>query len=443
MSLLSKYRGVEALLFKGFLTTKVSFEGLVLVLKSLNIQELDLIADQCPLRSDPSYSKEFESLMLAYAIYMIDGQNVLRQRPDSIHSMRDYLKSAPERVRTELLHELLTLQQTQDVELQRLEAYSYEPTSRHIWASMKGHVPNDTRLTGISGTDKLGLNSHQKAWYFLNQAEDERLALESDWSVAKFVASAYNSKGVKKFDDKDKARLKRLHEERERIRQGIEASPAVLAKRGPRSVEDLHAQLQADLTGKKDLHDMIVSDFETSLAEMRRKRAERAEHERQEALRRAEEDRDTKSDEDLIREIEEGGGFLQVLSKEQLESQRRDADRRREAYIQRVQDQRQQHIRQYQKDREEIARRTAQRMSPEDIQSSLHVPKQGPPTSLDIPTDSSGPLPTRISSSPQEGGELSSVGPSRRLTRKYGEESTRVIVIEPEDEDMFFGGTDL
>lgn len=305
-----KYQGVEQLIYRGFLTTKISTSDVHIVLKSINPKELQTVQEKTPLKTHPEYGICFESIILSYAIYMIDGENVLNKRPDSLDDMAGIIRDLPTSLKTELMGELLVLQKAQDTELKRLEAYSYEPESRYIWNSYRGRLINDPALTGISGTDILGLNSHQMAWIYLNIEEDNRERSEELWGYTKFIASATNPKGVKKIDQQDRGRLKQLQEERDRIRLGLEYHQGV-QRIERRSVEDLRAQLQADLEGKQDLHDQIVSSYETSIQERRRQR-QMLEEEKMKQIKEMKKDLD----------LSDGDGYYKVYSTEQIKEMR-------------------------------------------------------------------------------------------------------------------------
>lgn len=374
-----RFRGVSDLIYRGFLTTKAQVGDVHIVLKSLNHRELASIQDRCPLQGHSSYFEIFEALFLSYAIYIMDGENLLIGRPQNIEEMLPAMREVPQNIRLGLLRELLILQRAQDTALLNLEAYSYTGESRHNWGAYRGQIICDSRLTGVAGTDTLGLNTHQTAWVYLNQQEDIRLEAEQQWAFVKFVASASNPKGVKKIDSQDKARQKKLREDRDRVIQGnLYKGPHRIE---PKTVDDLHRQLRADLEGTKDLHDRIIEAYETSIAERRRQR----QLEQEEKLRDIRAERERELAELSPEELAGGAGFVTLLSKDQLSKHREEQTAARRRFVNEMTDRRQQ-IHEQQREDRYVARDRVNKLIEEE------KAKEGPPPSLTIPTGEHGPM---------------------------------------------------
>jgi len=314
-----RHADVEDLVFRGFLSTKIELGGLCVVLKSLNSRELAAVRERTPLQSNTKYEETFEALILAYAVYLIDGESALLDRPHNIAELVKEMREVPQNLRAEIMSEVLVLQKAQDVALRNIERFSYETSSRAVWRSYKRQNLNDPMLTGIAGTNTLGLNSHQVAWTYLNVEEDEREAAEASWGLAKFVASASNPKGVKKIESKDKSRLEKLFEERERIRLGQDFVGSGPRRIERRSVDELRAQLEADISGKQDLHDQILSHYENSLKERRQARAAEAQENLERSQNLIREQKEQLSDEELAKQLDESG-FVTVYSPEQVKA---------------------------------------------------------------------------------------------------------------------------
>jgi hypothetical protein len=132
----------------------------------------------------------------------------------------------------------------------------------------------DPSLTGVAGTQLLGLNTYQKFWMATNSYEDLRIQREIDWDYAKFIGSCSNPKGVQKVDNSDKARRKAEEEERELIRRGgIRDGDTI--RIAANSVDDLMHQMEQTMKGEKDWHDNTIDDHEKKLREdYARKKAE-------------------------------------------------------------------------------------------------------------------------------------------------------------------------
>ena len=345
----TKYRAIEDLIYKGFLITKMQFGDTMFALKSMNIKEMTSVHDRCPLRGHKSYLEIFELLVLSYSIYLIDQENVLSNRTSNIEMLTQEMKQIPVNIRGELLEQILLLQKTQDIELVRLEAYSYEYSSRSLWASYRTKTLNDPMLTGIDGTQYLGMNSHQNAWIFLNQEEDDRLQELMMYNNAKFVASASNSKQVKKIDDQDRARLKNLYEERDRIKGNISRDGASYIHRN--SIKDLSVQLDADITGKKDTHDKIVEEYEASIRKRRQDRIDRAHAEVVE--------KPVLSDDEILQSLLNGDGYTQIMTVKQIEGMKNKQIEEKKQFAQSIKDMKENQAKTYQEDKAEAAKAAA------------------------------------------------------------------------------------
>lgn len=377
-----KYREVQDLVFRGFLTTKVQIGDETLVIKSLNHHELAQVSLRCPVRSHPDYEKLFEHYLVVYALFLVGGENVLPLRQTNISELLAEVSEIPDNIRHDILREVLYLQKAQDVTIKQLEAYSFEPESRHQWPSYRGSRINDVALTGVEGTDRLGINTHQIAWVYLNEEEDDRLKAEDQWGFAKFIASATNPKGVKKIDDRDKARLKRLDEDRDRIKKGEQYQGKVRVE--ARSVDELRKQLIADIDGKKDLHDRIMEEYETSIAKRRQERRDRMERELETRRQQREDEYVNLTDEELA----SSSGYVTVLTPDQLQKYKENKAKERFELVEKLQQAR---IKQAEASKEDkrTAHENITRLVEKEDPSMF---SKGPPKSLTLPTDEHGPV---------------------------------------------------
>ena len=368
-----RYSDVEDLIFRGFLSTKTQIGELCLVVKSLNNRELKAIQERTPLKSHPKYDEIFEGLILTYSLYLLDGENVLESRPSNLVSLLSEMKDVPSNIRSLLMGQILLLQKSQDIALKDLEAFSYGQSSRSLWKSYIGRNLNDPMLTGISGTGTLGLNSHQIAWTYLNTEEDTRLQEETLWGFSKFIASATNPKGVKKLEEKDQERLKRLHEDREKVVLNQSVEGPVTQDR--RSVKDLTRQLEDDIAGKQDMHDLIISQYETSIRDRQLKRAELNRLRLEKAREDAKQQFEDLSDEELAEKIRKEG-FFKIISEEQIKNIQHEQSQQTLKHSQDVFKNKHAIAEQYAKDQSEIAIQ---------LQKTAQESRQGAPESIDIP----------------------------------------------------------
>jgi hypothetical protein len=107
----------------------------------------------------------------------------------------------------------------------------------------------------------------------MNYYEDLKDTAEREWENAKFVASSMAGKGMSRVHSQDKRRREKEREERldrrDRILRfallgesmdtdGNKGAPIQVA----RTVEELATQLERDLKGEKDWHDLVVEAHE-------------------------------------------------------------------------------------------------------------------------------------------------------------------------------------
>jgi hypothetical protein len=159
------------------------------------------------------------------------------------------------------------------------ESYALELYSRYRWAQFNGLDLCSSSVTGIPGSERLGLNWAQLTWRALNYYEDMHEASEREWENAKFVGSCMvGSKGISKVNQQDGDRRQKEKEDKfarkDKILREVlfgekqdekmkQLHGAVLT--GAHSVEELASQLEKDLRGEKDWHDRIIEQHETRI----------------------------------------------------------------------------------------------------------------------------------------------------------------------------------
>ena len=260
---LQRYVDLESLLYRGFLSTFCAVGSTRITLKSININEMDRIKYHVGSKEVNPYL--YQLYFLAYSIFMIDDVNILPHRNDYFSTLIRGLRQVPLNVLSRLL---LVLSDLNGKALQAgtlIEAYCYEDTSRQHWVSLKGFRITDSVVTGIEGTQNLGLNSCQRLWMQLNNFEDLKVQREIDWDYAKFIGSCTNPKGVRQIDQNDKTRRQSEQDERELIRLGGVREDGDVIKFQAQSVEELLGELERSLKGEKDWHDDIVDDTEQKM----------------------------------------------------------------------------------------------------------------------------------------------------------------------------------
>lgn len=287
------YRDVEPLLYRGFLTLPAEINGVPFVFKSLNHHEFDL------LRFFGSFERptpEFWGMFLAYGVFVVGGVNVLPERERWTSKLADLFNGLPSDAMTRMIAYLSEVNRRASVATHLTEAYAMEVTSRYRWVQLKGLDPTSVAVTGIDGTQRLGLNIAQQVWRAVNSIEDLNEANERDWENTKFMGSCFAGKGMQKVYNQDARRRRQEREDRmtrkdkilrqwvlgEDIQDGVVTGPGYVMS-VPRTVEELTTQLEKDIRGEKDWHDHVVEEHEARIRARHAEQRQQLEHARLES----------------------------------------------------------------------------------------------------------------------------------------------------------------
>lgn len=269
------YRDVEPLLFKGFLTVSAEINGVYFVFKSLNQHEFELLRLSGGVRATGELSEKFWDLFLAYGVFMIDGQNILPERERFLPKIAETFAAFPRDAKQRVIRHMSEVNRRATNAVTLTEAYFTESYSRFRWGQLKGLDLTATAVTGVFGTERLGMNWAQLVWRALNYYEDRNDQIEREWENAKFVGSTMAGKGISKIYHQDNERRRKDKEERvarkDRLLRHVvlgesmddraqQLNGAVMIS--ARSVDELAEQLEKDLKGEKDWHDQIVEEHE-------------------------------------------------------------------------------------------------------------------------------------------------------------------------------------
>jgi hypothetical protein len=267
------YKDVEPILFRGFLTTAATVNGVTFVFKSLNHHEFEWLSLSHDLGTHSSTSiQRYYSMFLAYGVAMVDGVNVLKARDEKLADLADFFGSLPKGPQQRAIRQMSEINRRANRAVVLVEPYVMENRSRMRWVQVKGLDLSATAITGFEGSQTLGLNWGQLTWRALNHLEDQRENAEREWENAKFVASAMAGKGMQKIYSADKRRRQEARteqvERREKVlRYALLNEPIEDQKQQgnvivARSVAELTAQLERDLKGEKDWHDRVIEEHE-------------------------------------------------------------------------------------------------------------------------------------------------------------------------------------
>jgi hypothetical protein len=270
------YRDVESLLYRGFIHIAADINGVPFVLKSLNQHEYDLLQMVSgPRKTTRDTWKRHYSIFLAYGVFMIDGINILSDRDHWIQAIADRFDKLSIPARNKLVWNLSEINRRASAAVLLTEAYAMEMNSRFRWAQIKGLDLASPSLTGIRGTEYLGLNWAQLTWRALNTFDDTKDNIEREWENAKFIGACFAGKGLNKVYSHDNRRRREEADLRRSrkdhiLRHVILGAPlddgvdrqgdhVVIAAK---TVDQLADQLTKSLKGERDWHDEVVSAIE-------------------------------------------------------------------------------------------------------------------------------------------------------------------------------------
>jgi hypothetical protein len=284
------YRDVVPLLFRGFLTVSAEINEVPFVFKSLNQHEFEMVRFLGGFQSGIEATSKFWDLFLAYGVFIIDGHNILIDRESSIHKISESFRDFPSSAKQKIIRHLSELNRKASNATLLTEAYAMETYSRFRWAQLQNLDLCQPSVTGVPGTEKLGLNWAQLTWRSLNYYEDQMVVNEREWENAKFVGACFAGKGIQKIYNQDTDRRRKTQEERitrkdrllRHVFEGVSLEDESVTQGGSlvkiaRSVEELADQLEKSLRGEKDFHDRAVEEFERRAKEQRQSRHQQLE----------------------------------------------------------------------------------------------------------------------------------------------------------------------
>jgi hypothetical protein len=267
------YKDVEPILFRGFLTTAATINGVTFVFKSLNHHEFEWLALSHDRGTHDAKSiQRYYSMFLAYGVALVDGVNVLKARDEKLAELADFFGTLPKSLQQRAVRYMSEINRRANRAVILVEPYVMENRSRMRWVQVKGLDLSTTAVTGFEGTQTLGLNWGQLTWRALNNLEDLRENAEREWENTKFVASAMAGKGMQRIYNADKRRRQDARteqvERREKIlryvllNEPLEEQKAQGNVMVARTVAELTDQLEKDLKGEKDWHDRVIENHE-------------------------------------------------------------------------------------------------------------------------------------------------------------------------------------
>lgn len=264
------YHDVEKLINPGFLTANVVVEGVRLSFRTLFHGDHFLMNGRC----DGS-NRDWLLWSVAHSTWMVDGQVILGDANSPLE-LYDFYGGLHKSALHKLVHLQYSLNRKLNSSVDTIRIYNEEDVSRYVW-KQQGKVPvNSPLATGIPGTELLGMNPVQKMWVMYNDSQDKRDIDRGMWDNSKFLASAFNQKGMKAVEQRSKTR----DETDEKLKQdrfdeffygkvGLAEDGKSKTARSIKSIPDLVNEYKDWVEGNLDHHDLVVEKYKESLVSER------------------------------------------------------------------------------------------------------------------------------------------------------------------------------
>lgn len=283
------YRLTVELITRGFLVVPAEIGDVPFVFKSLNHHEFERVRLLSGFFPDSSVvPPRFWDLFLAYMVLFVDGENILTDRSRWVPRLADTFRDLPTKAKLALVRQLSEINRKAAQASLLVESYATETYSRWRWAQVHGLDLSSPALTGIEGTEKIGLSYAQLAWRAINHFEDMRHRQDSEWENAKFIGGCFAGKGIQKVYNQDRDRLEKERQAKwnrkdQLLRHVVYGDPLEADKKygGAQvvivasTVEELAEQVEKSLRGEKDWHDEVVHEYESGIRRGVQERQER------------------------------------------------------------------------------------------------------------------------------------------------------------------------
>jgi len=280
------YNILADLIFKGFLTSELIISEKSLILKTINEKEFDFIKIYAGNSKNEGYQTRFNIYLLIFSLFLIDNKIVFSNREENLTELYNFFSSIPEILFRHVMMKLNEIRAVSYDVLKYLEGFTYTNFSRSAWRSLRGNLPSCTEFTGIPGTADLGMNVHQESWILINRSLDFEEEYDKDFSLAILISSASNPKGSRHIRSQHDSVVKGAEDRRQKLaREGFidvkKWSPEGWAAPVD-TVEELVAELDRQMTGQKDKHDIFMENYLKRI----REEAERKTREAEERIKR-------------------------------------------------------------------------------------------------------------------------------------------------------------
>lgn len=261
------------------------------VLRTLSSQEEAEVRIRADMSSRPSIRYAWT---MAYSTMSLCGVDCLRVRDESVlQDLFSHYMAMPSALFSRLYEAALDLTIRQDAASAMFGGYLYTPQSRFMWESFRSSGGRWGVLCPGAGTTIL-----RELWVRGNVILDQEEASKSQWDVAMFLASAQNPKGAKDSATRMKSSREIMETERKELaRYGSRENRDSILNivRGEQehwtsdlaTREDILGELDRQMRGEKDKHDLFVEEYFRKQAELFAARKAAQDAAREEARKKA------------------------------------------------------------------------------------------------------------------------------------------------------------
>lgn len=316
------YADLKNLIVNGFLSHRIRLGDSILVVRNLTSTDNFYLQNVAYDLNDVGWML----WTVSRSVWMIDGMTLLGEKNSAFHVYQQ-IKGIPKAVLERIFFSILKLTHKANKQYEKVEAYSYEESSRLLWQQSRGFgIPSD-KLSGIIGSENLGMNLAQKLWISFNSFEDRRALERSQWANAKFIASAQVPKAIEKINKREEQAVEQEVNRRKKFLDlffykqigiiseddGMTLLSSKLVKSAS-TPEELEEEMRQWVSGEHDEHDKIVLAYKMKIKE----KEEKVLREREDRLAqvRAEMVRDEESDVEILPLI----GYTREQLREHLSS---------------------------------------------------------------------------------------------------------------------------
>lgn len=271
----SLYSDLRELLLNGFISHKVRLSGSTIALRNLNGAD-NVFLNNCTFGDNDS---EWKIWVIARSLWMIDGMILLGEK-NSAYFAYQKLKDLSKNSVSRIYNLVIQLTQKANEQYKKIEPFSIEKASRALWQQCKQHPLPSDRISGLIGSETLGINLIQRIWVSMNTYQDEIEKEKREWANAKFIASASAPKGVEKINKKEQSaqeqetiRKKRFLDEFYYRETGVitddEDKPTTTNRviKSASTPDELEDEMRRWVSGEQDDHDRIVLAYKNKIKE--------------------------------------------------------------------------------------------------------------------------------------------------------------------------------